>query len=173
MIIFLVLCLDTFCLESNLKYMKFIIKTFFTVTFLTCFLFVSCNQKEADSLEPEKVEVVILAETTKSWNGDELPKYLEGQPKVTILKITIPPKTDLAMHEHLVINAGVLIKGELTVTTEDNKVLHMKAGDSIVEVVNNWHYGKNEGDEPAEIIVFYAGIEGIPITVLKDKTTEH
>ena len=153
--------------------MKFIIKTFFTVTFLTCLLFVSCNQKGADSIEPEKVEVVTLAETTKSWNGAELPDYLEGKPKITILKITIPPKTDLQMHEHPVINCGVLTKGELTVTTEDNKILHMKAGDPIVEVVNTWHYGKNEGDKPAEIIVFYAGVEGVPITVMKDKNGGH
>ena len=144
-----------------------------TRIFLIFLLFASCNEKGTNSLEPNKTEVVTLAETTKSWNGDELPKYLEGNPKVTILKITIPPKTDLAMHEHLVINAGVLIKGELTVVTEDNKILHMKAGDPIVEVVKTWHYGKNEGDEPAEIIVFYAGVEGVPVTELKDKNGKH
>ena len=152
--------------------MRYTIRTLFSIT-LIFILFASCNKKAANKLDLKKVEVVTLTETTKSWNGDELPQYLEGQPKVTILKITIPPKTDLQMHEHLVINAGVLTKGELTVTTEDKKVLHMKAGDPIVEVVDTWHYGKNEGDVPAEIIVFYAGVEGVPITVLKDKNGEH
>ena len=149
------------------------VRTFFSIIILVFILFASCKEKETNNLNSEKVVVVTLAETTKSWNGDELPKYPDGNPKITILKITIPPKTDLAMHEHLVINAGVLIKGELTVTTEDNNILHMKAGDPIVEVVNKWHYGKNEGDEPAEIIVFYAGVEGVPITVLKDENGEH
>ena len=51
--------------------------------------------------------------------------------------------------------------------TEDNETLHMKAGDSIVEVVDKWHYGKNEGNVPAEIIVFYAGIVDTPITIKK------
>ena len=41
----------------------------------------------------------------------------------------------------------------------------MEAGDAVVEVVDTWHYGKNEGSETAEIIVFYAGIQGEPITV--------
>jgi len=41
----------------------------------------------------------------------------------------------------------------------------MEAGDPIVEVVNQWHYGQNEGSEPAELIMFYAGIKGEPITV--------
>lgn len=71
------------------------------------------------------------------------------------------------MHEHPVINAGVLLKGELTVVTEGGKTLHLKAGDALIEVVDTWHYGKNEGAEPAEIIVFYAGTEDEPITVRK------
>ena len=53
----------------------------------------------------------------------------------------------------------------ITVVTEDNRILYLKAGDSIVEVVNTWHYGKNEGNKPAEIIVFYAGILDKPITI--------
>ena len=87
---------------------------------------------------------------------------------MTILKITIPPKTRLEVHKHLEINAGVLLKGNLTVISESNDTLHLKAGDPIVELVNTWHYGKNEGTEPAEIIVFYAGVEGTPITVIKE-----
>jgi len=71
------------------------------------------------------------------------------------------------MHEHPVINAGVLLSGELTVITEDNKTLTLKAGEAIIEVVNTWHYGKNEGSKPAEIIVFYAGIPNGPVTVKK------
>ena len=73
----------------------------------------------------------------------------------------------MPLHEHPVINAGVLLSGELTVVTEDNKTLHLKAGDAIVEVVNKWHYGKNEGNEPAEILVFYAGTADKPISIKK------
>jgi len=57
------------------------------------------------------------------------------------------------------------LTGELTVVTEDKKTLHLKAGESIIEVVNTWHYGKNEGKEPAEIIVFYVGAPDTPITI--------
>lgn len=117
--------------------------------------------------DAERIETEVLAKTTSSWNGSELPKYPTGQPEVTILRITIPPKTQLPMHKHLVINAGVLLTGKLTVVAEDGHTLHLKAGDSIVELVNKWHYGRNEGDEPAEIIVFYAGTPGTPITVKK------
>lgn len=111
------------------------------------------------------VEVKQLAKSTKSWDGEMLPQYPQGQPEVTILRIKIPAGATLEIHNHPVINAGVLLTGELTVVDEDNKTLHLKAGDSIVELVNKKHYGKNEGTETAEIIVFYAGIENKPITI--------
>ncbi|MFK5951649.1 MAG: cupin domain-containing protein [Desulfobacterium sp.] len=111
------------------------------------------------------VTVDVLAKTTTSWNGVSLPEYSPGTPEVTILRIVIPAKTELPLHQHPVINAGVLLKGELTVVTQDNKTLHLKAGDSIVEVVDTWHYGRNDGDGPAELIVFYAGVKDTPITV--------
>ncbi len=113
------------------------------------------------------VNVDVLAKTSSSWDGKALPNYAKGKPEITVLRITFPPKVQLSLHKHPVINAGVLLKGELTVVTEDKKTLHLKAGDPIVEVVNTWHYGKNEGNEPAEIIVFYAGIQGMPITIEK------
>jgi quercetin dioxygenase-like cupin family protein len=111
------------------------------------------------------IEVKQLAKSTKSWDGDTLPVYSQGQPEITILRIKIPAGAKLETHYHPVINAGVLLTGELTVVAEDNKTLRLKAGDSIVELVNKKHYGKNEGTEPAEIIVFYAGTENKPITV--------
>ncbi len=115
------------------------------------------------------VKVEELVKTISSWDGGTLPAYPVGQPEITILKITIPPQVKLPRHKHPVINAGVMLKGELTVVTEEKKVLHLKAGDSISEVVNTWHYGKNEGTEAAVIIVFYAGIKGKPITVKNKK----
>ena len=111
------------------------------------------------------ISIKELVKSTKSWNGELLPAYPKGQPEVTILKITVPPKTKLAMHRHPYINAGVLLKGELTVVTDDHRKLKIKAGDSIVELVNQLHFGENATDEPAEIIVFYAGVEGRPVTV--------
>jgi quercetin dioxygenase-like cupin family protein len=115
--------------------------------------------------ELNNVKVEVLAKTSSSWDGSSLPEYTKGKPEITILKVIIPPKTQLPLHKHSVINAGVLLKGNLVVVTEDRDTLYLEAGDPIVEVVNKWHYGSNEGNEPAEIIVFYAGIQGAPITI--------
>ena len=112
-------------------------------------------------------EVDVLAKTSLSWDGQALPDYPRGAPEITILRIKVAPGAKLPMHEHPVINAGVLLAGELTVVTENNETLHLKAGDAIVEVVEKWHYGMNEGSTPAEIVVFYAGAAGRPVTVSK------
>lgn len=116
-----------------------------------------------------KIEISQLLKTRFSWDGALLPAYPKGQQEITILRIIIPPGEALVKHEHPVINAGLLLKGELTIRTDSGKILYLKAGDAIAEVVNTWHYGKNEGRRPAEIVVFYAGIEGVPITVYKPK----
>jgi quercetin dioxygenase-like cupin family protein len=113
----------------------------------------------------KNINVETLAKSSISWDGQTLPDYPKGKPEITILRIKIPAGAKLEMHKHPVINAGLMLAGELTVITEKNETLHLKAGDSIIEVVDKWHYGKNEGNKTAEIIVFYAGIVNQPITV--------
>lgn len=127
-----------------------------------------CSGKQTDEVSQKPLDsltVQELVKTTQSWNGTRLPEYPEGQPEITILQISIPAGIRLETHSHPVINAGVLTKGELTVYTKKGDVLKLKAGDPIVEVVNTLHYGVNEGNETAEILVFYAGIQNMPFTV--------
>jgi quercetin dioxygenase-like cupin family protein len=114
---------------------------------------------------PPQVEVAVLAKSATSWEQSALPAYPRGKPEITVLRITIPGHSELPFHKHPVINAGVLTKGTLTVETDTGKKLHLKAGDALIEVVNQWHRGLNDADEPAEIIVFYAGVVGETITI--------
>ncbi|MCA1744085.1 MAG: cupin domain-containing protein, partial [Desulfovibrionales bacterium] len=111
--------------------------------FIALVLIIS-TQVWADDLDPN---VQVLARTNHTWDEQLLPQYPQGQPEVTILEITIPAGAKLPLHMHPVINAGVLIQGELTVTTEHNEVQVLKAGEAIVEVVDKWHYGQNKGPE--------------------------
>lgn len=130
-----------------------------------CFLLMISSNVPAE--EANAVHVDVLAKTSLSWDGNQLPDYPKGTPEITIVRIKIPPGVQLPLHKHIKINAGLLLDGELTVVTEDSKTLHLKAGDTIVEVVNKWHYGKNEGTKTAEILVFYAGVLDTPITIEK------
>ncbi|MGI9495279.1 MAG: cupin domain-containing protein [Mariniblastus sp.] len=141
---------------------------YFIVIFLAC---VSIGHHDDHGFHDTGIEIKELVKSTESWNGKLLPAYPKGQPEVTILKITVPPKTKLAMHRHPYINAGVLLKGELNVVTDDHRKLKLKAGDSIVEIVNQLHFGENAMDEPAEIIVFYAGVKDRPVTIKQESAS--
>jgi len=141
---------------------------------LPALLLSACSTLPKNQATPTKPIVVeSLLKTTKSWDGQLLPPYAKGQPEVRILKITIAPGFSLPEHKHPYMNAGVLISGRLLVKTEHGKTIQIEAGDALSEVIGTWHYGSNNGDVPAEIIVVYSGIEGQPVTVKRDSTHGH
>ena len=121
----------------------------------------------AHALDSRAVKVEQLAKSTTSWEQTALPEYPRGKPEITVMRFTIPAHSELPLHKHPVINAGVLTKGRLTVETDSGKKLELKAGDALIEVVDQWHRGVNDADEPAEIVVFYVGVANEPITIKK------
>lgn len=137
------------------------LKNLFPVVLLILFSAYVFKKEVLNSAAPESITLI---ESGVSWNGDSLPNYPVGKPKISILKITIPAHSELPLHFHPTINAGVLLSGELDVIDEHGNLLKMKTGDPIIEVVNTIHTGINKGDVPVEIVVFYAGTEGVKIT---------
>ena len=111
------------------------------------------------------VESNVLVKSSASWDGTPLPAYPKEAPEITVLKITIPPHSKLAVHEHPIINVGYLVKGELKVVGENNQSKTLKAGDALIEMVHQWHYGENTSDEAAEIVVVYAGTKESPLSI--------
>ena len=111
------------------------------------------------------VKADVLIKTTQSWNGSTLPEYGNGQPEITIIRYRFAPGATLPMHMHPVINAGVLLKGELIVTTKTGQKIELKAGDPLVELFKEWHSGLNPGKEPVDLIVVYAGTVGTPLVI--------
>ncbi len=125
-----------------------------------CILIFTMHTASAQNASVEQ-----LIKTTDSWNGVSLPDYTDAETEITMLKITIPPHTSLPRHFHPVINVAYMLKGELTVISDKNEQKKIKSGDPLVELVNQEHYGVNNGDEPVEILVVYFGKVGKPITV--------
>lgn len=133
---------------------------FITVVF---FLMLTSFSFAAEEGAVEEVEIVI--QTTSSWDGDLLPAYNEGAPEVTILRVVIPPGQQVAIHKHSLINAAYVESGQLSLEIEGGQKKVVNAGEAVVEVIEKWHGGMSTGDEPAVLIVFYAGIEGQPLSV--------
>jgi quercetin dioxygenase-like cupin family protein len=117
--------------------------------------------------EPQ-VAVEQLLQSTKSWDGTVYKGYPTGQPQVTVLRIKIPPHTSLHWHYHPVISVGYVVSGQLTVEKrETGEHITVRTGEVLPETVGTTHRGFTT-DSPVELIVFYAGQAGTPITVQQD-----
>ena len=114
--------------------------------------------------EPQ-IEVQQILQTTQSWDGKNYQGYPTGQPQLTVLRIRIPPNTALHWHRHPVISVGYVLSGHLTIEkpdTGERTIVH--AGQTVAETVQTTHRGFTT-DEPVELVVFYAGQVGVPITI--------
>ena len=121
-----------------------------------------CMTTAAYSAEKE-----VLLKTTSTWDNAEYKKLKIKKPEVTILKIIIGVNEELPMHKHDLVNIAYVKKGTLTVITDENKEITLNAGEVLPELVGKYHYGKNTGNEPVELVVFYVGEKGTPLSVNK------
>ena len=112
-----------------------------------------------------QVETTELIRTTQSWDGTQLPDYLQGRPELVVRKYVFPAGQKLGWHHHPVMNYGVLVQGELTIIAKDGteKVVH--AGEAVVEMVGTVHHGENRGTQPAILYMCYVSQEGLPLSV--------
>ena len=112
-----------------------------------------------------RIEVQQILQTTESWDGQNYQSYPTGQPQLTVLRITIPPNTALHWHHHPVISVGYVLSGHLTIEKRDTgERTIVRAGETVAESVQTTHRGFTT-DEPVELVVFYAGQVGLPITI--------
>ena len=109
----------------------------------------------------------VLLKTTTTWDNTEFKNLKIENPEVTVLKITIGIGESLPMHKHDLINIAYVKQGSLTVTTDKNEQITVKEGDCLPEIIGKYHYGKNTGSNPVELIVFYIGEKGTPLSVNK------
>ena len=138
--------------------MKFIPSLFALATVIVC-------QPRIFAFEPaEAIKVETILKTETSWDGQPL-AYPEGQAEITGMMIEIAPGAETGWHSHPVPSFGILLEGELEVTLVNGQKKLIKTGDAIAEVVNTVHNGRNVGEGPVKILVFYAGAKDLPVTV--------
>ena len=112
-------------------------------------------------------EKEVLLKTTSTWDNAEYKKLKIKTPEVTVLKIIININEKLPMHKHDLVNIAYVKKGTLTFITDDNKEITLHEGEVLPELIGKYHYGKNTGNEPVELVVFYIGEKGTPLSANK------
>lgn len=131
------------------------------------FLIVLCIIILYTAIPSYSAEKDVILKTTSTWDNAEYKKLKIKKPEVTVLKIVFDVGESLPMHKHDLVNVAYVKKGTLTVFTDDNKEITLHEGETLPEVIGKYHYGKNTGNEPVELIVFYIGEKGTPLSVDK------
>ena len=139
--------------------MKKVIKSIIVLCVMTL-----CVTNSAYSAEKE-----VLLKTTSTWDNAEYKKLKIKKPEVTVLKIVINVGEELPMHKHDLVNIAYVKKGTLTVITDKNEKITLHEGECLPELIGKYHYGINNGKEPIELVVFYVGEKGTPLSVNKNK----
>ena len=131
----------------------------------------SCKEAKANEDNPaqevtsDKVTSEELIRTSQSWDGVELPDYLQGRPELVAVKYVFPAGKKLGWHHHPVMNYGVLMQGELTIIGQDGKEKVVHEGEAVVEMVNTIHHGENRGSKPVILYMFYLSQKDMPLAV--------
>lgn len=136
-------------------------KTLLPVLFLMFFM----NTVYGQTNSP--IHGTTILETTTSWDGQQI-QYPQGEAKITGVLIEIAPGAETGWHLHPSPNFGFVLEGVLEVSLEDGRTNRLKAGEALAEVVHTYHNGKNIGDVPVKIVVFYAGTTEQELTRMKE-----
>jgi quercetin dioxygenase-like cupin family protein len=126
------------------------------------FIMILCTAGVSYSAEKQ-----VLLKTTSTWDNAQYKKLKIKNPEATVLKIVIGVNEELPMHKHDLVNIAYVKKGTLTVITDDNKEITLHEGEVLPELIGKYHYGKNTGNVPVELVVFYLGEKGTPLSVNK------
>ena len=129
----------------------------------------SCKKAQTEETQEEQtvqqVRSTELTRTSQSWDGVELPDYLQGRPELVAVKYVFPAGQKLGWHHHPVMNYGILVQGELTIIGQDGKEKTVHEGEAVVEMVNTIHHGENRGDKPVILYMFYLSQKDLPLAV--------
>ena len=148
--------------------MKKTMKRLLVVTLVGCAAasMTGCKETNAqDGSAAQAVKSEELIRTSQSWDGVELPDYLQGRPELVAVKYEFPAGQKLGWHHHPVMNYGILVQGELTIIGQDGKEKTVHEGEAVVEMVNTIHHGENRGTKPVILYMFYLSQKGEQLAV--------
>ncbi|NWC85573.1 cupin domain-containing protein [Pseudomonas reactans] len=120
-----------------------------------------CGTQARDAAQIEKE---VLLERSESWDGTPYKAYPSGPAQLTLIRLKIPARTQLPWHTHPMPNAAYIVSGELTVEARSSGATRtLRQGQTLAEMVGTEHRGVT-GDTPVELLVFYAGTPGMPLS---------
>ena len=142
-------------------------RKFLTVAALLaiCASFTAAHALDSGATAPVVVTPVKTTAVTSTGQPLVLP---QKNVEVTASIYDIAPGATLPVHKHPFARYAYVLAGTLQVTNVDTgKSDVFKAGDFIVEMIDQWHRGSNIGADPVKLVVIDQIEAGAEATVLK------
>ena len=142
-------------------------RKFLTVAALLaiCASFTAAHALDSGATAPVVVTPVKTTAVTSTGQPLVLPRK---NVEVTASIYDIAPGATLPVHKHPFARYAYVLAGTLQVTNVDTgKSDVFKAGDFIVEMIDQWHRGSNIGADPVKLVVIDQIEAGAEATVLK------
>lgn len=138
---------------------------------ISCFLIFPVKTS-AQSQADQPVTSTQILKTTTTWDNGKIEYPATESTEITALHIAFAPGSETTWHRHPLPSLAYIMSGELEVTIKDGETKIFRKGDAFAEVINTWHSGKNIGDEPVRLVVFYVGEKGTKLTELLSEVEE-
>jgi len=120
----------------------------------------SKTNQQAGSVQHE-----LVLQSGAAWNGQAYQHYPPGKPQLSVMRMSLPPHTELPWHTHPVPNAAYVLSGQLTIQDKDTGECHtIHEGEALNETIDSAHRGFT-CEDAAELVIFYAGAEGLVLSV--------
>ena len=110
-----------------------------------------------------QIRIERLVQSSSAWDATPYRRYPDGQPLISVLRITVAPHTALEWHSHPMPNAAYVLSGEVTLERRDGIREHFVAGQALTETVDRIHRGVT-GETSVVLVVFYAGTPGLALS---------
>ena len=98
--------------------------------------------------------------------GERVVAYPQGTPEMRVIRVTLPVGATIPLHTHPSPVVVVVTKGAMTnvrLVNGQEVVSVVRPGDGFLEGhPEEPHYVTNRGPEPAEAMVTFASVEGLP-----------
>jgi quercetin dioxygenase-like cupin family protein len=132
---------------------------------LTVFTLLGLSMRAQQYSGKLKFENVVETETNAMGQKIVYPDFKDA--KVSMMKITFPPGESTGWHKHIIPVFSYILKGTLSIETEDHKFLEFTEGSSFAEMINVYHNGSNKGTEDVVAFVIYLGGDDTPLAIPK------
>ncbi|MFM8529654.1 MAG: cupin domain-containing protein [Ilumatobacteraceae bacterium] len=127
---------------------------------------VGCSSDRDDSDAPKVVRTPLLDRADATTLEQPL-EYPDGHAEVSSATVRMAPGQETGWHRHDTPLYVQVIRGTVTVYYDGDVVKTYPAGSAFIEAIGTYHNGRNEGDEPVEILTVSIGAEGLENTVAR------